>query len=232
MNEYDFSESLPEDSVSLPWKKIITSLRLIFWGALICLIHIKINQFDIINDFIGKVMIMCAILSLAKITVSPTYKSRMFYNSVVVVIATILSFFSDVVFPLSSSQPIVIQNDTTFFPTFLVTVAAVINLCFIWGWFWFCLCMKEFCEQRDMERCAASWEYSKNLVFYVFFIPACLGQLLLIFVLPGRSVTPSLGPFVLLALIIFFFVAWVTIHFLISISRMMRAIRDLEPSQD
>jgi uncharacterized membrane protein len=241
MNEYAYTESFSENPLEPMAKKMITALRLIFWGTLICMIDVRINQFDIINNFIGMILIMCGVLSLSKIAVSPRYSSRMFYNSVMVVLATIASFFTAVVYPLSTSTTFVIHHVTLY-----LFLQSFLTLFFTWGWYWFCLCMKEMCDQRHVPRCSASWRYSSNLIFYFFFIPNCIGFFFFFCLAVAGTPMPLWGHhdisklnihsplvplFVLLTLTLIALVSWGVIHFLISLSRMIRAIQNDELTQ-
>ena len=225
MYEYSYTESLSENP-----QKIITALRLIFWGTLICIIDVRIDQFDIVNNFIGMILMMCGVLSLSKIAVSPRYSSRMVYNSVAVVLATIVTFFTAIVFPLTMST----MNRVTFYILFQLFLVPFCT----WGWYWFCLCMKEMCDQRHVSRCSASWRYSSNLIFFIFFIPSCIGFFVaLCFAVSGNLKTftthhyygdiSEIGPLDLLAFMLILslvvLIFWGMIHFLISLSRMIRA---------
>ena len=81
-------------------KRIIAPLRLIFWGIIICLVGIRLEHFDIINDFVGMVMISWGVILLSRISISDSYRQWMLFVVIVAIISTIVTFFVEVLCPL------------------------------------------------------------------------------------------------------------------------------------
>jgi len=147
------SERLPDS------KRVIVPLRLIFWGIIVCILGIQINHFDIINDFAGMVMITWGVIALSRVPISVSYQRWMAFSIVVAVISTIVTFFTEVLYPLK-----LIQTPT---PTMTFwTLAMLWSLTMVAGTVVFLRCMREYCSVMNWERVIASWWYSIRLTSY------------------------------------------------------------------
>ena len=82
------------------FKNINSSLRFIFWGILVCAVDLKLGEFDIINDFVGMLMILRGVVTLSRVPLSDRYKRWMFFTVAVTVLTTICTFLSSVLLPL------------------------------------------------------------------------------------------------------------------------------------
>ena len=156
------SQELPDP------KRIITPLRLIFWGSIVVVTVLKVNSaFDIINDFVGMVMILWGVVSLSRVPISHSYKRQMGLLVIVTFCITVFTFFYAVLLPLNPQWYSSLDLTTAvifFICLFVSLIAAVI----------FCRCMKEYCSVMNWERVLASWKYSARLILYGLLMPLAI----------------------------------------------------------
>ena len=150
-------------------KRIITPLRLIFWGNIVVAVALKVNcYFDIINDFVGMVMILWGVISLSRAPVSRSYKRQMSLLVIVAFFATVYTFFYAVLLPLNPKWYSLSDQTATVILfiiwLFVSLIAAII----------FCRCMKEYCSVMNWECVLASWKYSIRLILYGLSIPLAI----------------------------------------------------------
>jgi hypothetical protein len=195
-------------------RRVRGPLRLIFWGALLCLLDFSFTsttngegfKFDILNDFLGMILISVGIFRLAGLTVTRSYARAMIFLRIVTVLSTVKAFFDHFIF---SAPPALNFLQTTYG---LFELAAIIV---------FCLTMRLVCVREGLEGPAASWKTTTILFVIIYALPlgafylAAAGAILL-----GESFNINLG-MAGLALIPVFFIP--LIHFFISTSRMSRA---------
>lgn len=148
-------------------RKTTTSLRLIFWGVLVVFIDIKVNNFDLLNNFIGMLMISSGGIGLSRIDISPWYNRGMSWIVVVMILETIDSFYSAVLVPLS---PGLAPPPYAFF----IVLAGVIGFIAFITLLGFCRCMKEFCETLKWTKPSASWQFTFQLILFGVFIPGMI----------------------------------------------------------
>ena len=146
------SEALPGP------KRIIIPLWLIFWGIIICILDIRINHFDIINNFVGMLMISWGVISLSRASISARYQQWMFFVVIIAIIDTIFTFFTEVllitsVWNLDWHQNMIVSALQLAWA--IVLFAGI--LLFLWS-------MKEYCSVMNWERALASWRYSTKLI--------------------------------------------------------------------
>jgi hypothetical protein len=68
-------------------RRAVSALRLVFWGALICLIDLHINGVDLIHDVAGTVLVALGAWSLSGLRVDETYRTWMRFAAVVAVLS-------------------------------------------------------------------------------------------------------------------------------------------------
>jgi len=155
------SQELPDP------KQIITPLRLIFWGSIVVAVGIKIGNVDIINDFVGMVMILWGVISLSRVPISSSYKRQMGLLVIVAFFVTVFTFVYAVLIPLNPKWYSLSYLTTAVILSiwlFVSLIAAII----------FCRCMKEYCSVMNWERVLASWKYSIRLMLYGLLIPLAI----------------------------------------------------------
>lgn len=168
MSDPDNQHALPSSSFptgSIP--ACAGPLRLIFWGIILCIIKIELDNFDIVNDFVGMSLILWGTVSLSRIPVSVSYRRRMLLLVVLAMTGTVFSFFNAVLLPFRpewSPDPSLVC-----FALLVLTRLAAVG-----GLFLFCRCMKEYCALMNREKALASWKYSARLLFFGVFVPLCI----------------------------------------------------------
>jgi hypothetical protein len=192
-------------------RRLITPLRCIFWGALLCLFDFSLTttvngsgfKFDLLNDFVGMILIVAGVFKLGASEVSPGYANAMTFVKVVSVLSMLKSLIDHAVF----ATPRAWDAFWTFYQ--LVELAAVLIFCF---------CMRTLCQARYLDAAARSWQTTAILFIVIYVLP--LGAVhcwSLIAMATGGTFTFNLGPAALLFLLIFLIPL---IHFFVSTSRM------------
>jgi len=214
-------------------ERVVVPCRLIFWGTIICIPEFRLNGFDIINDFVGMIMILWGVVSLWRIPISVQYQRWMAFPVILAIFATIETFFTEI---------LLLPNEIVSALFFLYGIISILGIII------FCRCMREYCSVMNWERAVASWTYSSRLITYGILLPSIILSIpLYLFVasltfvprqphppngfhlnLGGGAATidPSTAmiivPLLLLAVVI---VIWGIVHFLMSLSRTIRAAR-------
>ena len=171
-------EELPDSN------RIIAPLRLVFWGNVVCFLDIRLNHFDITNNFIGMTMILWGAILLFCVPVSNLHQKRMLFVIIVVIITTIIMFFTEVLYPLKWIQ---IPKPNLLFWT-LVMIWMIISFA---GTVSFLRCMKEYSTVLNWERAIASWQYSIRLMIYGVGISGSLLMILTICRFPFLEFHPQ-----------------------------------------
>ena len=190
-------------------RRAIGPLRLVFWGGIICVLDFKINSFDVLNDFIGSLLIAVGVGMLCSIPVHSRYRRVMVFVLVMAIYGCITDFLAN--FSPEYPQPIPwIMGLLS-----LMGIAAIIA---------FCMAMRWFCLEAALERSARSWRTTTVLAVIIYAIP--LGGFYLIGLgaaLAGESFrfNPGKEALILLVVLVPVFLAPL-IHILISTSRMKR----------
>ena len=141
-------------------KKNTNPFRLIFWGVLVCVVDWDAGGFDILNDFIGMLMILWGVAALSLVTVSKRYRRGMALVVVMTALSTVLSFYFDFLAPLIPMLPTWSPRPSAgFFAAFFG--GCLIFLCVI---IVFYRCMMEFCAAQKWENSFDSWGYSTRLL--------------------------------------------------------------------
>jgi hypothetical protein len=232
---YNDTMTLPSEILHAP-KRVIAPCRLIFWGIIICIIDFRLNGFDIINDFVGMIMILWGVVSLSRVPISAQYQRWMAFPVILVILSTIGTFFTEI---------LLVQIHPNEFVSAMLFLYGIIS---ILGVIVFCRCMREYCSVMNWERVVASWKYSTRLITYCILLPyIILSVPLYLFIasltfIPKQPQPPNgfafnfagstasidastamiVVPLILLVAVV---VIWVVVHFLISLSRTIRAAR-------
>ena len=175
-------------------------LRLVFWGGLLCVLDFKINNFDILNDFLGAILIAVGVARLARFPVHERYLGWMLFVKVVAILHVFTAFFA--MFMLHPPEPIAFLLTAFHLATLAATIA-------------FCVAMRWLCMDSGLDRSAESWQLTTILVTVLLAAPSALLALVALLSM-GRSWNIGLP-------IIFLLLAAVlvpVIHFFISTSRM------------
>ncbi len=131
-------------------QKTVTPLAFIFWGGLLCIFDVTFSvggpgglRFDIINDFVGMLMITSGVYLLGKINVHDRYRKAMVFVTVIAVLSCIDAFQEHVIY---QSPP---------FLSFLLSVLAALAMA---AAVVFCLSMRWLCSE------AGHWSGLKHFV--------------------------------------------------------------------
>ena len=186
--------------------RAVGPLRLVFWGALLCVLDFNINGFDVLNDTIGTLLIAFGLWGLSELPVEePSYRPKMQFMQVVAILAIAHSVYAQL--PIDSPAPI----------TFLVNMFGIAKLIAV---VLFCMAMMQACGEADLIRATESWVLTRNLFFWIYAIPFGLIHIFgCLSMITGESFHIDLGPMGLLLLPVF---VAPLIHFFVSTSRMKR----------
>jgi hypothetical protein len=193
---------------------ITSSLRMIFWGALICIIDItfieKSNgtgfKIDLLDDTVGAVLIAWGVFRLAKIDVDGLYSRAMKFAKIIAVLHIFDTLLDHFIF------------QTPEFFSFLLQIYSVACLIAI---VLFCMAMQWLCRVTIMSGAERSWRFTTALFIFVYLIPLGLFYCASMFaVATGSSFNINLGPLGLLLLPVFLLPV---IHLFISTSRMIKS---------
>ena len=145
-------------------KQTTTPFRLIFWGIIVFTLRIQVERFDIINDFVGMLMILCGVVVLSRVPISVRYQRRMFFLVVLAFLVTIYSFFTSILFPF---YPVLVPT-----PSKIFIALSLLGVFFtITGLIAFCRCMVEYCSIMNWEHAIAGWKYSEKWTVYAVWVP-------------------------------------------------------------
>jgi hypothetical protein len=185
-------------------QKSIKPLRLIFWGAIICVLDFKFNGFDIINDVIGTIMIAWGVFRLADIPINDRYASAMRYVKILAILSILMALQDHFSYPVPKLLSIV-------FNVFgLAKVVAVVV---------FCMAMNWFCDASSLEKSKRSWKTTTVLFAVIYLIPLGLFNLAaLLAMISGETFRFNFGPLAALVIIAVFVIPLV--HLFMSTSRM------------
>jgi len=193
---------------------LITPLRLIFWGALLCLLDFHVSQttngqgfkFDFLNDFLGMILITVGVFRLSRQAPTPSAARAMNFVKIVAVVSTIKALIDHTIF--QAPEP------WTFFWTLFALAELAANVIF-------CFSMILYCNHHGLPEPARSWRTTAWLFVVIYALPLGLFYVAaLIAMLAGESFNLNLGPAFLLVLAV---LVIPIIHFFVSTSRTARA---------
>jgi hypothetical protein len=145
-------------------QRTITPLQLIFWGGLLCIFDITFSvggphgglKFDIINDFVGMLMITSGVYQLGKIKVHDRYHNAMVFVTVIAILSCIDAF----------QEHFIYQGPP--FLSFLLSVLAALAMA---ATVVFCVAMRWLCSEAGLEKSEQSWRTSTVLFAVIYLIP-------------------------------------------------------------
>lgn len=189
----------------------ITPLRLIFWGGLVCVFDFTFSQtvngegwkFDIINDFVGMLMITWSVFQLGKIELNDRYLVAMKFVRVVAALSCLDALQAHFIY----DSPVIIS--------LLLLVLGVLAMA---ATVVFCIAMQWLCREADLQRSERSWRTTALLFIFIYLIPLGLFYgASMIAILTESSFNINLGPAGLLLMPVF---CIPLIHLFVSTSRM------------
>lgn len=188
-------------------EKLVTALRLIFWGLIIVLIDINVQSFDLVNDIVGILVIASAIKLLTALHQNGAYRRVMRFARMVAFLACFDSlynqFFEDAVASITVASAALE----------LVTAFAIVM---------FCHAMRWLSREHGLWRAAMSWHKTAKLATWLYLVTT--GAFLTcgsLFRMLDHSDNTQITSFILFTV---FFVMMVApfVHFMISLTRMKR----------
>lgn len=199
-------------------EKTVTPLRMIFWGALLCVLDLSFSQttngggfkFDLLNDALGAVLIAVGVFRLSALPVHSRYALAMGFVKVMAVIAILDAIREHFIMTWSTEWLVVFEL------LGLAMLAAVVL---------FCVAMRWFCQAYQLSQAERSWKVTTILFIVIYLIP--LG---LMYALTVQALTTDepfhvdLGPAGLLLIPVFLVPL---IHLFVSTSRMKRAAEEI-----
>lgn len=188
----------------------VTPLRCIFWGGLLCIFDFTFSghgyKFDILNDFLGMILITGGVLRIATLEVTRSYARGMAFVCLVSLAATAEAALDHFVFPRGEA---------------LAMALTILALAQLGAIVVFCVTMRLLCSATGLPEPAASWKTTTVLFVAIYVLPLGLFySAALVAMLTRESFHINLGPAGLLLLPVF---AIPVIHLFVSTSRMRRA---------
>lgn len=193
----------------------VTPLRMIFWGGLLCLFDISnswttsVNgqsptgfQFDVLNDFLGMLLITVGIAKLSAFAIDQSFRFRMRFVFICAVLNCVEAFFGHFIF----ESPMIFDV--------LSNILGLASLCAI---VIFCTSMHRLSSAFALTRSAKSWLTTRLLVIILWVVPLGLFYVVVLgALLTGQSFQLYMGILFIMTLsaVVPF------IHLFISTSRM------------
>jgi hypothetical protein len=149
-----------------------TPMLQIFWGCLICVIDVRLASFDVINNFLGMILITLGLSTLRHFPMFDLDRSAMNTNYVLAFYETVISFFLDIVLSLylsfyHPSFPLKFKFPPTCLLGVFVTILVGLFYVFLaWRTYLFCRCMENICYGQDKKELSRRWFFSQKLLVY------------------------------------------------------------------
>jgi len=192
----------------------IKPLRLIFWGGILWIFDLTFStttngsgyRCDVLDDTVGTILIAIGVFRLSRAGVHGNYSTLMLIVRLTILASIIETAMKHFIFA---------------YPAPLDFLLNVLGLCQLTAIILFCVAMKQFCAEANLQKVAASWQVTFLLFCFIYVLPLGFMYLAaLIALLAGTSFNVNLGVAGLLLLPVF---AAPLIHFFVSTSRMRRA---------
>ena len=184
-------------------KRTVTALRLIFWGGIICVFHFKINNFDILNDIVGAIMIAWGVFRLSNLDVHRHYRVAMLFVKIISILYIAEAINAHFHYRVPALMSFVMH---------LFGIAKMLATVL------FCVAMRWLCIAAGLSRSEKSWKTTAILFGVIYLIPlGLLNFVWIVCLITGKSFNFNMGPAVLLILFVFLVPL---IHLFISTSRM------------
>lgn len=202
----------------------VKPLRMIFWGGLLCVLDFTFSstssingrvatgfRFDILNDFVGMVLITIAIDRLSAFAMDSSYRTAMKFVYSCCLFNCVKALADHFVF----RTPLVLGILSHLLG--LATLAATVV---------FCKSMKRLAYEHGLHRSTASWAKTLLLIVTIWVVPLGLFySVALLAMLTGQSFHFDIGIFVIPVL---FILCMPLVHLFISTSRMRDEARKSE----
>jgi len=192
-------------------KDVVTrGLRFVFWGGLVCVLDIKINNFDLLNDVVGMLLITLGVFGLGKQEGGESYRKAMAFVKPVAVVSTLVTLLE--------------QGGVS-----LGVAGHVISMLTLAGIYVFCRAMITLANHHGLLKSAASWRMTSVLFLVIYIVPlGTLSVMILAAHITGDSFNVNVGnPALGILLIGVFFIP--LIHLFISTSRMRNEVDSSGP---
>jgi hypothetical protein len=187
------------------FKRIVTALRLIFWGGIICVYDVKFDGFDIVNDVIGAIMIAWGVFRLSNLHVHRNYRLAMLFVKIISILYIAETIIAHFHYRVPGLIAFVIHS------YWIVKMLATVV---------FCVAMRWLCTAVGLPRSEKSWKITAILFGVIYLIPwALLRFIWIVCLITGKRFSFNIGPATLLILLVFIVPF---IHLFISTSRMKR----------
>ncbi|QIZ71408.1 hypothetical protein [Oxynema aestuarii] len=188
------------------------SLRLIFWGILICLVDVTLSkpvdwgsvQFDLVHDFIGMLLMVYGTIHLSKIKIGGCYPKSMSFVKNVTILGAIDALHEHFIYEF----PLWVLALRIFY--FFASLVAIIV---------FCVAMRYFSQKVGFSKSIKRWKTTGLLFWFIYLIPFFFFCLIFgIAILAKTSINYTFHPFWMLVLLPVTLTPW--IHGLVSLSTM------------
>lgn len=127
---------------------------------MLCVFDLSVNGFDLLNDFVGMIMITRGVFQVGKINVHDRYSTAMFFVKIMAVLGCFQALEDRFCYRV---------------PTFLSIIMSVISSAFVVTPVVFCVAMGWLSVEANLERSVASWRTTTILCTVIYGIP--LGML-------------------------------------------------------
>lgn len=191
-------------------ESLIGPLRLVFWGGLLCVLDVKFNGFDLLNDVLGALLLAWGVLRLGCTQIHERYRLAMLFVQVMALlyVAQAINAYVRYEFP----RPLTLLLHLYGIAKMAATVV-------------FCMAMRWMCIATGLTRSERSWKTTMILFAAIYLIPwGLLHVVWIVCLIAGATFNIQLG-WVVLPLLIAFFVP--LIHLFVSTSRMRREARSI-----
>jgi uncharacterized membrane protein len=196
-------------------RRCITPLRLVFWGGVLNVVDIRVNDIDLVSDLLGTTLMLVGLWKLSGIRVDAAYRKGLLFATLAAALSLVGQLFD-------FAPPQVRRSAAAFveFAGFLEVVAVAI----------FAVMMARLAKAAELPDVAADWR--RTLKWFLFCFVAPVGLLragATLWVLAGRPrfTLPDFPlSFWLVAILLFFamlLVPWIRLF--MSTSRLRKALQ-------
>ena len=196
-------------------ESVVGPLRLIFWGGILCVLDVKFNGFDVLNDVLGALLITWGVLRLGSSQIHERYRQAMLFVQVMALLYVVQAINAYVRYE---------------FPRPLAFLLHVYGIAKMAATVVFCVAMRWLCIATGLVRSRQSWKTTEILFAVVYLIPwGLLHVVWIVCLLTGKSFNFNLGPAALVILVVFFVPL---IHLFVSTSRMRKEAQAISRHAD
>lgn len=199
-------------------RRLITPLRLIFWGGIFCVIDLTYSntfngegwKFDLLDDAVGMAMILYGLSKLRAIQIDQKYASRLGYVFAVAIFVFLHAIYNHYIYDE---------------PKFLAFVINILNIAKLIAIIVFCTAMVQLSIFMQLANAAKSWSLTRTIFVVIYLIPLTLVHLgSIIAMLTGATFNYSTnsaggGAFFIFILVCLLLIP--LIHLFVSTSRMI-----------